>query len=143
MHFLNVIYVPLENFSFPLHKKRYQRFSHFKKIMKIYMYTEKYILKKIRKKIKLVSLINKKWNNSYSQIWLVVFLLWALNVLSDYLWSSNCHFFKMSMLQCQYWYLSTLCKTTGYFELTGHRAKEFHKILATYRAQNRTLACAP
>lgn len=51
--------------------------------------------------------------------------------------------FKMSMLQCQYWYLSTLCKTTGYFELTGHRAKEFHKILATYRAQNRTLACAP
>lgn len=39
--------------------------------------------------------------------------------------------------------LSTLCKTTGYFELTGHRAKEFHKILATYRAQNRTLACAP
>lgn len=67
--------------------------------------------------------------------------MWALNVLSDYLWSSNCHFFKMSMLQCQYWYLSTLCKTTGYFELTGRRAKEFHKILATYRAQNRTLAC--
>lgn len=32
------------------------------------MYTEKYIFKKIRKKIKLVSLINKKWNNSYSQI---------------------------------------------------------------------------
>lgn len=60
VHFLNVIYVPLENFSFPLHKKRYQIFSHFKKIMKIYMYTEKYILKKIRKKIKLVSLINKK-----------------------------------------------------------------------------------
>lgn len=31
VHFLNVIYVPLENFSFPLHKKRYQIFSHFKK----------------------------------------------------------------------------------------------------------------
>lgn len=140
MHFLNVIYVPLENFSFPLHKKRYQIFSHFKKIMKIYMYTEKYILKKFRKKIKLVSLINKKMKQFIHE---VVFLLWALNVLSDYLWSSNCHYFKMSMLQCQYWYLSTLCKTTGYFELTGRRAKEFHKILATYRAQNRTLACAP
>lgn len=113
--------------------------------MKIYMYTEKNIVKKKKFERKLSwyrQLIKNKINDWYGQISIVVFLLWALNVLSYYLWSSNCHFFKMSMLQCQYWYLSTLCKTTGYFELTGRRAKEFHKILATYRTQNRTLACA-